>query len=992
MRLPLRLITLAAITCALAHAAPQPPLKVACYARTLGARSVQKALPKKARVLATQIRDLEIETLLKYDALYIGAGSIDRPQDVKAIRTFVACGGGVMFNHSSCGRRRPETPFPNVAKKVVDRREDTIVVTKDATHPIAKELPKEIEHAYYDHLYLEPGPDGRVVVVDRAGAPVLVAGPAGAGRVVFNGAVPGYWYDAATYWQGEREPTPGELKLVANALRWAGAKRLTTLPPDVVKKRREEAELQFKLADMEKLLPTSDWFGQEMLYGAYLPARPVTELAGRFFITYDTMCWRGYALRKATRPEEIEFFRNRLRIDVHRLKWLGFTDIVLWVDVRGETVEHKTRVPDSGQKYRAIDPLAELIKAATPEGVNVWAAWHSCSRSETFARKYCAKNAKGELYKYGNRYWVEDLLSPAWRERCHRILDEYAEVYKPMGNFKGLACYDELWFTYADFHGDDLPAFDRYCREQFGEAAPDDMGRRMAKRRKWDAADVWRRRYILFKQSVITDYWRDLIDHAHSRGLQIGTQLQSSAYYSSGWTWGMDSVALARLGADFYNTSCGERPGASYPNTMRWAHAYAPWGLYNTHCLRGGPGGMYFTFNQLWRPVMYGNNLALPRELGRHIRIQRQWANGQSLAKVAFLHHQETLQMLLQDPRPVVNRAQTLLDRIQRQQDADIVFTRAHERYAQFRVLVATPYSVRGLSEQVYAKLREFVEQGGTIVSIDADWSLSRRDLTQERSVTPEMVGVTYGAPIEPAAIRLRLGDDEIKLAPKIPRRAVKLEPGTRVLSEFVNGEPAVTEKTHGKGRVVAIHFDVGAEVESTDSAEVVAYLSTLVREASTPAVVADGKGFRLISAVKKGNWVAVALYPDQVPARLTLRVDTEALGIKKKRFRMLMLGKRMEITPPGDMWGEKGFWRAEQLERGFPVTIVADHDRHMPLPETFDLSAFEAKKKGKWAAEYIRKITRDWWDSESRGKRKRTYAHEIVVLAPDDEPVMPAH
>jgi hypothetical protein len=624
--------------------------------------------------------------------------------------------------------------------------------------------------------------------------------------------------------------------------------------------------------------------------------------------------------------------------------------------------------------------------------MNVWAAWHSCARSEEFAKKYCAKDADGKLYKYGGRDFVEDLLSPAYRERCHRMLDEYATKYRPLGNFKGLACYDEVWFCYADFHGDDLPVFDQFCRDRFGEGIPDDVAELLAKGRQWtDTSDVWRRRYILFKQHVVTDFWRDLVNYAHDKGLQIGVELQGSANYATGWCWGMDSVELARLGADFYNTGCDERAANSYRNTYRWAHCYSPWGLYNTHCLRGGPGGIYFTFNQLWRPVMYGNNPALPRELGRHIHIQRQWSNAEPLARVAFLHHQETLQMLLADPRPRVNRDKALFDALQRSQNADAVFTRAHERYSQYPVLVATPYSVRGLAEDLYDKLRKFVEAGGTIISVDADWTVSRADLTQERDVTAEMVGVSYGEVPKPAPAKFISDGVEVALPPDTPRRTVETADGTNTLASFANGlGPAVTERRLGKGNIIGLHFDATAEIEKNDNPNLIAYISSLIREASKPAVLAEGVGFRLVSAVKKGNWIAVALYPDQVPAEARLHIDPAALGIEKDGFRMLMLGKRMEITRPGNLWGETGFWSAAELKDGFRVTIVADHDRVKPLPETFDLSAFKGEK-GKLHADYIDNITRSWWDSESRGKRKRTYAHEIVVIAPGDEPIMPA-
>jgi hypothetical protein len=99
----------------------------------------------------------------------------------------------------------------------------------------------------------------------------------------------------------------------------------------------------------------------------------------------------------------------------------------------------------------------------------------------------------------------------------------------------------------------------------------------------------------------------------------------------------------------------------------------------------------------------------------------------------------------------------------------------------------------------------------------------------------------------------------------------------------------------------------------------------------------------------------------------------------------MLMLGKQMEVTRPGDRWGEEGFWTPDELAAGFPVTIGAAHDRVMPLPEAFDLSAFDEDE-----GSYIDVQTRKHWDSVTEGQDKRTYAHEIVVLAPGDEPFLP--
>lgn len=284
---------------------PAEPVKIGVYARALGGQATFKALAKEKDVKAASFKDMKADALLAYDTVVICACTLDQPEQLKALRVFLACGGGLVLNHSSCGRNRPETFFPAVVKKVVDRRVDSILVVKDAKHPIAAGLPEQYEHSYNDHLFLEPGPEGTVVVVDREGAPVVVAGAVGEGRVVFNGSLPGYWYDLATYWQGEREPVGGELQLVLNAAKWSAVRRMTALPADELAKRRKKAEADLKMEDLAKLLPTADWFGQEMLRGSYLPLPPVTELGGRFFITYDSMTWRGYKMKKVENEQQL---------------------------------------------------------------------------------------------------------------------------------------------------------------------------------------------------------------------------------------------------------------------------------------------------------------------------------------------------------------------------------------------------------------------------------------------------------------------------------------------------------------------------------------------------------------------------------------------------------------------------------------------------------------------------------------------------------------
>jgi hypothetical protein len=978
------LLSLVIAACSLGAA--QPPLQVGVYRGGLGGGGITKALAGRADLKVAPVSRLTLDGLAKVDVLCIGSCGLDRPEDLRALRIFVGMGGGLVLNHGACGRGRPATPFPDVAARVTDRREDTTLRVAEASSPLAAGLPAEFEHAYYDHLLLEPGPKSTVVLRDHAGDAVVVAGEVGAGRVVFNGALPGYAYDAATFAQGEAPPTGAELQLVINALQWAGAGRMTTRPQETLAEARGRLEQEQELADLRRLLPTPAWFGPEMLTGSYAPMPPVNELGGRFFITYDSFNWRGYERRRTSTPQELEFFRNRMRLDVMQLKWLGVTDIVYWVDAAGDRVYHSSTVPDAAVQFAGVDPLGMLVELAEAADLKVWVAWHSCSSSEPFAQKYCGKDAQGKLYTYGAKDYCEDLLSPAWRERCHRLIDEYAARYGKSKSFQGIAAYDELWFVYADYHEDDLPAIDRFCQE-FGEKLPADFATRLAQRGKWlDPDDVWRRRYILFKQQVITDYCRDLIDYCHSKRLQFGLEILATARYGTGWSWGMDSPTLARLGADFLVTSPSDGAEAYYPNTVRWAHSHDGWGVYNTHCFRGGPGGIYFTFNQLWRPIMYGNNPHVTAQVARHIVNQRQWANGQSLARVAVLHNQNAMQMLLANTKEAANAERAVWRALSAAQPTEAIFTAAPEEYSRYRVLVAPPYSTRGLAPEVMQKLRAFVEGGGTVVSLGARCSQSRPDLTQEQDLTAEIIGATCTEARPEAPVAVVAGQTRLSLSPGTSRQAATPLAGTQVLAQFEpGGTPAVTERRLGQGRVIALHFDAGAELEKTPDAPLAQWLSQLIQGAAAPEVRAEGQGCRVMSALRKGNWIGVALFPTAGATMVKLAVDPAALGLSKQGFRLLMLGKQMEIQKPGDVWGERGFWTPEELKAGFTVTICEDNESNRPLPEQFDLDAFT-----EWGRGYVEAVTRKNFTSLTEGVRKRDYAHEIVVLAPADEPTMP--
>ena len=94
----------------------------------------------------------------------------------------------------------------------------------------------------------------------------------------------------------------------------------------------------------------------------------------------------------------------------------------------------------------------DVIDSAADAGLNVWAMFKP--RADGMAAY--DQTAISTEPDYG---CIMDVLSPAYRELCHALLDEYAAKYNKHGNFKGIY-YDELFFNCIDFHGDDLKLFD----------------------------------------------------------------------------------------------------------------------------------------------------------------------------------------------------------------------------------------------------------------------------------------------------------------------------------------------------------------------------------------------------------------------------------------------------------------------------------------------------------------------------------------------------
>ena len=215
----------------------------------IGQKGIMAGLKGIEGIEAEAFDNFSVLNLSRYDVVVWPHGRLtseDRLCPWRAMLTeYVRLGGGLILTHDAAGggssvpgRRRGDLAysplFPEIACKAGEkaRKEKKLFKRVSGTdHPLAKVLPAEAIHAYYDHWSLLSGAKGVILMVDEDNDPVVVAGKAGNGRVVVMGNIPGYRatkkHDEATKLfkvtnKGEAPPEEGELELMVQSLRWAG--------------------------------------------------------------------------------------------------------------------------------------------------------------------------------------------------------------------------------------------------------------------------------------------------------------------------------------------------------------------------------------------------------------------------------------------------------------------------------------------------------------------------------------------------------------------------------------------------------------------------------------------------------------------------------------------------------------------------------------------------------------------------------------------------
>lgn len=964
-RLPFSVWLPLALGCIMTVPAASAKLRIGVYQPAPGGKGVLEALKVVPEVEAEPLSALSAHSLFAHDVVVIGslnglaAGQESWRRD---LRLFVRAGGGLLLEHDACGFRgwEKEVLFPEIVARGLRTSTTNALEVSDSKHPVTKGLPPKLSHAYYDHIALLPGPAGTTLVKDADTAAVVVVGALGEGRIVATGTVTGFASDK-TGGQGEKAAEGAELALLLNAVKWLGERPMSQLAPSELAQRlavegEEEARAAAGVPPAQK---HTKWWAPTMLRERALVRKPVTELGGKVFMWWDTRAAYDYTtLRRCCRT----------------MKLMGVTD-VLYCGQGGAEVAHLTKLKFARQmwwvyRYQGKDPLRLILKAAKDEGLGVWIAGHSGEYHESM----CARNEKGEFYKCGNNR-IDDNLSPALRHFMRDLFHEYSDYRKEFDNLRGFY-YDEIFFNSVDFHGDDVKAFSDYCGREFGEPAPADISARFAQGLAWcNPADKWWRRFVLFKAWCNTDFLREVVRYAHEAGLEFILELRPAAQYETGWTFGMNDCDLARLGADHHFVAAGCEPDMVYPNAYTGAHEWAPWGFYYTYALRGKPE-MTFVFNLNEYPAVSANPYQLECT-ARHLRNVREWFGAKSLARACVLTNQMGLVLRHKDPRDAWQREWTLFERLSQFQDLDMMLSVETRLYPNYRALVAPSESLLNLPPATFQGLRSYLAAGGVILSLGGRWTQSRPDFTQEKDVTADFLGGDY-ADRRVFVDKLQPAEGGAKPIPIAPQEVRPFEPRgevVRVLALFAQGGPAVTELAVGKGKVVAFHFDVSAEVAAQGEA-MLKYLAAILAAATAPEIQSDGT-LRLVTTLRKNNWVATTLYADSAPAAGTAKLDLQRLGVQSRFYRVYLYGRDRELEAPGGYWHPK-LWTAEQIAAGVQVSIPKMGCEDLQLPDTFDLTGF-----GKDEQDWIKAVVPSRWKEHETLRR---WEHEILVIAPYDE------
>lgn len=199
--------------------------RIGVYSMNLGLyRGVVDSFKGIPGIKIEPFNDPTKKELKKYDVIIFPACNDmwDTTEDWREnVKEFVNAGGGVIFSHNAVGRISSSafgnTLFPEICSGYAGQLANRRVLEATEAHPATGlEKDRKFEHEYNDHIFIKPGPEGKVLLKDELGKPVMTVGVCGKGRVIYTGQIFGINK------KEEQKESPGEeWKVLFNMALWA---------------------------------------------------------------------------------------------------------------------------------------------------------------------------------------------------------------------------------------------------------------------------------------------------------------------------------------------------------------------------------------------------------------------------------------------------------------------------------------------------------------------------------------------------------------------------------------------------------------------------------------------------------------------------------------------------------------------------------------------------------------------------------------------------
>lgn len=205
----------------------------------LGDEQIASVLNRQQDMTASLMRDVDPAILGQYDVLIV-AQSTTPAQIIHAkgmLHDWVVHGGGGMcFIHDAVGYRKHPIVFRDEMGGGIDNPTGATVKVV-AEHLVTKGLKigQQFNPGFqYDQIAIRTSNNSLALVANDKGQAVVVAGPAGKGRVVLDGMLTG-WAGAPEDLSGKPHAPEGkELQILVNAVRWlAGGEKTDFKQPKV---------------------------------------------------------------------------------------------------------------------------------------------------------------------------------------------------------------------------------------------------------------------------------------------------------------------------------------------------------------------------------------------------------------------------------------------------------------------------------------------------------------------------------------------------------------------------------------------------------------------------------------------------------------------------------------------------------------------------------------------------------------------------------------